>query len=42
MTLAGLGAAEGETVIHDAWQVERGYNRFVEKVQSLGGDICYA
>jgi UDP-N-acetylglucosamine 1-carboxyvinyltransferase len=42
LTLAGLGAAEGETVIHDAWQVERGYNRFVEKVQSLGGDIGYA
>jgi UDP-N-acetylglucosamine 1-carboxyvinyltransferase len=42
LTLAGLGAAEGDTVIHDAWQVERGYNRFVEKVQSLGGDIGYA
>lgn len=41
LTLAGLGASEGETVIHDAWQVERGYNRFIEKMQSLGGDICY-
>lgn len=38
LTLAGL-VAEGETVIHDAWQVERGYDRFVEKLTALGGDI---
>lgn len=29
--------AEGETVIEDAWQIERGYNRFTEKLQEL---IC--
>lgn len=33
--LCGL-AAEGETVIHDAWQIFRGYDRFVEKLTSLG------
>ncbi|MDX2065287.1 MAG: UDP-N-acetylglucosamine 1-carboxyvinyltransferase [Fimbriimonadaceae bacterium] len=38
LTLAGL-TADGETVITDAWQVERGYDRFVEKLQSLGGNI---
>lgn len=38
LTLAGL-VATGETVIHDAWQVERGYDRFVDKLRALGGDI---
>jgi UDP-N-acetylglucosamine 1-carboxyvinyltransferase len=38
LTLAGL-VAEGETVIHDAWQIERGYDRFVEKLAGLGGNI---
>lgn len=38
LTLAGL-VAEGETIVHDAWQVERGYDRFVEKLTSLGGQI---
>ena len=33
--LCGL-TAEGETVIHDAWQIFRGYDRFTEKLQSLG------
>lgn len=33
--LCGL-AAEGETVIHDAWQIFRGYDRFVEKLTGLG------
>ncbi len=41
LTLAGLGA-EGETLIEDCWQVERGYNGFVEKMKSLGGAIDYA
>lgn len=40
LTLAGL-TASGTTYIQDAWQVERGYNNFVEKLQSLGGDISY-
>ena len=38
LTLAGL-TAEGETVVSHAWQVERGYDRFVQKLQSLGGRI---
>lgn len=35
--LCGL-AAEGETVIEDSWQILRGYDRFVEKLQALGAD----
>ena len=38
LSLAGL-FAEGETVINDAWQITRGYDRFFEKMQSLGADI---
>ncbi|MBR2514707.1 MAG: UDP-N-acetylglucosamine 1-carboxyvinyltransferase [Halomonas sp.] len=33
--LCGL-AAEGETVIHDSWQIFRGYDRFIEKLKNLG------
>lgn len=33
--LCGL-TAEGETVIHDVWQILRGYDRFIEKLNSLG------
>ncbi len=36
LALCGL-VAEGETVIEDAWQIERGYNRFAEKLQELSG-----
>ena len=39
LTLAGL-VATGETILTDAWQVERGYDRFVEKLHSLGGNIA--
>jgi UDP-N-acetylglucosamine 1-carboxyvinyltransferase len=42
LTLAGLGAIGGETLIHDAWQIERGYNLFVKKIQQLGGRLSYA
>ncbi|RQW86057.1 MAG: UDP-N-acetylglucosamine 1-carboxyvinyltransferase [Geobacter sp.] len=42
LTLAGLGTDGGETLIHDAWQVERGYNMFIKKMQQLGGDVSYA
>jgi len=42
LTLAGLGASSGETLIHDAWQVERGYNMFIEKMRLLGGNVSYA
>lgn len=31
-------AAEGETIISDAWQIERGYNGFMEKLISLGAN----
>ena len=40
LTLAGL-TADGTTYVQDAWQVERGYNAFVQKLRSLGGDINY-
>lgn len=40
LTLAGL-TASGTTYVQEAWQVERGYNRFVEKLKSLGGNISY-
>jgi UDP-N-acetylglucosamine 1-carboxyvinyltransferase len=38
LTLAGL-VAEGETVVREAWQIERGYDRFVAKIQALGGKV---
>lgn len=38
LTLAGL-FADGETTIHDAWQITRGYDQFAEKLRSLGGII---
>jgi UDP-N-acetylglucosamine 1-carboxyvinyltransferase len=38
LTLAGL-VAQGETVIRDAWQVERGYNRLIPNLQSLGASV---
>ncbi len=38
LVLAGL-VADGETIIRDAWQVERGYNGFVEKISALSGEV---
>lgn len=38
LLLAGL-VADGETVIHNAEVVERGYERFVEKLNSLGARV---
>ena len=38
LVLAGL-VAEGTTRVADAWQVERGYDRFVEKMRALGGHV---
>ena len=38
MVLAGL-AAEGETTIHDAQHVDRGYEDLVEVLQRLGGRL---
>lgn len=38
LLLTGL-ASEGETTITDAWQIERGYNNFVEKLANLGANV---
>lgn len=38
LSLCGL-VAEGETIITDAWQIERGYNQFVQKLKSLNGIV---
>jgi UDP-N-acetylglucosamine 1-carboxyvinyltransferase len=38
LALAGL-FAKGETHIQDAWQITRGYDRFVEKMTALGAKI---
>lgn len=35
LALCGL-VAEGETVIEDAWQIERGYNDFAGKMKQMG------
>lgn len=38
LSLAGLVASD-QTVVEDAWQVERGYNQFHRKLAALGGSI---
>ncbi len=38
LVLAGLGA-DGETLVGDTHHIERGYERIVEKLASLGADI---
>ncbi|NVM21054.1 MAG: UDP-N-acetylglucosamine 1-carboxyvinyltransferase [Desulfobacterales bacterium] len=38
LALGGL-VADRETVIEDAWQISRGYNRFFEKIRDLGANI---
>lgn len=38
LALCGL-AAEGETVITEAWQIARGYVDFAAKLKSLGADV---
>lgn len=38
LLLAGM-VSEGQTVIHNAQQIERGYENFIEKFQSLGANI---
>jgi UDP-N-acetylglucosamine 1-carboxyvinyltransferase len=40
LVLAGL-AAEGETVVHDAHHVERGYADLVASLQSVGADVAW-
>ncbi|WP_319586149.1 UDP-N-acetylglucosamine 1-carboxyvinyltransferase [uncultured Desulfobulbus sp.] len=39
LALAAL-VAEGQTIISDAWQIERGYDKFADKLRALGGKIC--
>jgi UDP-N-acetylglucosamine 1-carboxyvinyltransferase len=38
LTLAGM-MATGETRISNSWQIERGYDNFVSKAQSLGANL---
>jgi UDP-N-acetylglucosamine 1-carboxyvinyltransferase len=38
IVMAALGA-DGETVIFDAHHVARGYDRFIEKLRSIGAEI---
>jgi UDP-N-acetylglucosamine 1-carboxyvinyltransferase len=38
LVLAGL-VADGETIVADAFHVERGYERFEEKLRGLGADV---
>jgi UDP-N-acetylglucosamine 1-carboxyvinyltransferase len=38
LTIAGL-SADGQTIIRDAEHIDRGYDRFVEVLTSLGADI---
>lgn len=38
LLLSGL-SAEGETVINDAWQIERGYNNILDKLKNLGASV---
>lgn len=40
LTLCGM-VAEGETLVQDAWQIERGYNCFFDKLSALGGNVSY-
>jgi UDP-N-acetylglucosamine 1-carboxyvinyltransferase len=41
LVVAGL-RAEGETVVAGADHIDRGYERFVEKLQSIGADVARA
>lgn len=41
LVLAAL-TASGQTVIRDAWQIERGYEAFLEKLRRLGGQAAHA
>ena len=38
LTLCGL-VANGETILEDAWQVERGYDDFFKKLKNLNGNV---
>ncbi|GAB5409670.1 MAG: UDP-N-acetylglucosamine 1-carboxyvinyltransferase [Balneolaceae bacterium] len=38
LLIAGM-IAEGETIIYDAWQIERGYNHMISKLELLGANV---
>lgn len=38
LTLAGC-VADGETIVNEAWQVERGYDQFISKMKQLNANI---
>jgi UDP-N-acetylglucosamine 1-carboxyvinyltransferase len=38
LAIAGLGA-DGETVVAGAEHIDRGYERFVDKLRAIGADI---
>ena len=38
LALAAL-LANGETIIQDGWQIDRGYHRFYTKMSELGANI---
>ena len=38
LVLAGL-VAEGTTIVRDSYHIDRGYERFVEKLASIGADV---
>ena len=38
LVLAGL-VADGDTVVNDAWHIDRGYPHFVEDLVSLGATV---
>jgi UDP-N-acetylglucosamine 1-carboxyvinyltransferase len=38
LAVAGLGA-DGETVVADSEHIDRGYERFVDKMQAIGADV---
>ncbi|MGR5341948.1 UDP-N-acetylglucosamine 1-carboxyvinyltransferase [Vibrio astriarenae] len=42
LMILGLCASSGKTVIEDAWQIKRGYNNIIKKLQSLGAKVSEA
>ena len=38
LVIAGL-AAEGETVVHDIYHIDRGYENYVGKLSALGANV---
>lgn len=40
LVIAAMGA-EGDTVINDFYHIERGYERMVDTIRTLGGEACW-